>query len=162
MPDGIRHEQLRKQGRFIAFPLSILLPPIIPNTWGLQESFLCGAGVFCGYEMGTYVTPDWDIMGTTKDEGRMVNELPILGHILFGISSMYGSIFRKHHRSFITHFPFVSTSIRHLLLFWWIYWQSYLFNLRLALPFFLGVFVGNSMADAIHWWADMVKYPKSE
>lgn len=135
-----------------------MLIPI--DSWGLSESFLFGAGILFGYEMGKYVTPDWDIMGTTADEGRMVNELPVFGYILFGVSSMYGAIFRKKHRSTITHFPFLSTSIRHLLLFWWMYWQAYLYGLGLAIPFFAGVFVGNSIADGIHWVLD--KYSKEK
>jgi hypothetical protein len=136
----------------VVAPFTLISLPLKP---GLE--WYLGAGIFLGYEMGKYITCDWDIMGTSKDEGRIVNEIPILGHFIFGISSTYGSIFRRHHRSFITHFPFVSTSIRYLFLFWWVWWQIYLSTWDLAWLVFLfaGAFIGTSLSDGIHWAADM-------
>ena len=98
-------------------------------------------------------------MGVNSAEGRQVNELPVLGHIMFGVSSTYGSIFRKYHRSWMTHFPYVSTVIRLFFFFiipfvvldahgvnfigngWHLFW--------------LGFWDGLSHADAIHYYLDI-------
>lgn len=101
---------------------------------------------------------DWDLMGTSLSEGRLVNELPILGHILYGVSSAYGSFFRKHHRSFLTHFPIVSTFIR---LIWVLiipfgYLDAWGINFIGGgwIWFWSGLWMGLSHADGIHWWLD--------
>ena len=159
MPSGIRHEELRQRGRLIAFPLSVIVPFFLsPINMRNGGEIIIGAGIFIGYEViGKYCTPDWDLAGITNDESRMIGKLPILGNILFGISSMYGSFFYRHHRSFWTHFPFVSTSIRYLFLFWWIWYQIYISVLDWywLIFLFMGMFVGTSFSDAIHWWADL-------
>ena len=123
-----------------------------------------GMGIFIGYEFGRYMTPDWDIMGTTSSEGWLVNEIPILGHFVFGLSSTYGSIFRRWHRSAITHFPFVSTLPRYLLVFWWIWLEIYRSNLDWAwlIFIFIGAFFGTSIADAIHYILDCFYNPTRE
>lgn len=165
MPDGITHERFRQYGRLVVFPLSLFLPMVIPvHGMGILDSTCFGFGMLAGYEMGRYVTPDWDLVGATSSEGWMINEIPVLGHFLFGLSSAYGSIFRRHHRSFITHFPFVSTSIRYLLIFWWIWFEMYKSTRDLSwLVFvFIGMFLGTSMSDGLHWYLDVIKYPKSE
>lgn len=157
MPNGIRHEELRKRGRWILFP-AIFIPLSLSGMDFVHygEWFIYG-GILLGYEMGRYVTPDWDIMGTTSSEGWMVNELPVIGHFLFGISSIYGSIFRKYHRTWVTHFPGISTFVRHLLLFWWEWWQIFISanDLSILIFIFIGLFIGNSLADGIHWRADV-------
>lgn len=165
MPDGLTHENFRRGGRYVVIPLSFILPIIIsPIPMKSNGEILVGVGIFVGYEIGRYMTPDWDIMGTTSSEGWIVNEIPILGHYIFGVSSMYGSVFRKYHRSFITHFPFVSTSIRYLITFYPIFIEIYRSNLDWAwlIFIFIGMFFGTSLSDAIHWFLDMIKYPKSE
>jgi hypothetical protein len=158
MPNGIIHEQLRKRGRLLFFPLSAIisfyLSPLPLKYFG---EVLISVGIIFGYEAGRYVTPDWDIMGTTADEGRFVNDIPVLGHLLYGISSIYGSVFRRWHRSFITHFPFVSTSIRYVILFWWVFifiYQSK-YDLAWLIFIFIGMYIGMSFADGVHWWADV-------
>lgn len=158
MPSGIIHEQLRKRGRVLFYPLSIVIPVIlIPMNFYYHGEIIIGIGIIIGYELGKYVTPDWDIMGVTSDEGRIVNDIPIVGHFIFGVSSFYGSVFRKYHRSFITHFPFVSTSIRYLLLFWYPFLCIYQAEINLAILvfIFIGMFIGTSLSDAVHWWADV-------
>lgn len=163
IPDGLRHEQLRKRGRLISIPLSVIIPVLISGlnmrSWG---EYIIGVGIFLGFEMGQYCTPDWDIMGTSLDEGKIVNDIPILGHFIFGVSSTYGSIFRKHHRSFLTHFPFISTGIRFLFLFWWIFYQIYIssYDLYWLIFLFIGLFFGNGLSDMIHWWADLTDNKK--
>ena len=157
MPDGNTHEKYRQVVRTIAYPLSVIVPILLYSVpFKENGQILIGVGMFVGYEVGRYVTPDWDIMGTTSSEGWLVNEIPVAGHFLFGVSSTYGSIFRKHHRSTITHFPFISTSIRHLLLFGWVWWEIYKSALDWSwlIFIFIGVFIGNSMSDGVHWYLD--------
>ena len=108
-------------------------------------------GVMLGYGLGALIDPDLDIMGTSNAESRMVNKIPVAGHLF------YGSIFRKHHRSFWTHTPIVSTAIRILFFFWWIgifYWKGWIIYEDWHLVLFLGIFAGLSFADFLHWFAD--------
>lgn len=123
-----------------------------------------GLGIFVGYEIGKYMAPDWDIMGTTSSEGWMVNEIPVAGHLLFGLSSAYGSAMRRHHRSIWTHFPILSTIPRYLLVFWYPWLEIYRSTLDWAwlIFLFIGMFVGTSISDGIHAHLDWIKYPKSE
>jgi hypothetical protein len=99
-------------------------------------------------------------MGTNNAEGRLVNEIPVLGHLFYGLSSAYGSMFRKYHRSFITHFPGISTLIR--LLFFGLIPFLICDNLGINLIgggwyiIWVGIWVGLSQADAIHYVLDKV------
>jgi uncharacterized metal-binding protein len=111
-----------------------------------------------GYLFGVICDPDWDEMGATGSEGRMV-KVPILGWLMYGISSIYGAMFRRHHRSFLTHFPGVSTAIRILFVFFWIpllyyfkivRWEDW--NIDLYSWFWLGL----SFGDFLHWGADLI------
>jgi uncharacterized metal-binding protein len=114
-----------------------------------------GIGWLVGYGLGRWIDPDLDQIGITAAEGRMVNEIPILGTLLVGYSSIYGAVFRRHHRSFITHFPVVSTAIRAVYFFWWLYFAiNVLYDYQLL--FLVGVFIGLSIADTIHYVLDMV------
>lgn len=148
MPNGEVHHKYFMRGYLVEIPVSIAL---------IFVDFQFAIGNIIGYSCGRWVDPDWDIMGTNNAEGRMVKELPLIGHFLYGISSTYGSIFRRLHRSFITHFPFVSTAIR----WWFVMLLPYLITERFGFMFFygverfwLGTWVGLSQADAIHWWLD--------
>lgn len=165
MPDGLTHERFRIMGRWIAFPISILVPILIsPMSLRANGEFLIGVGIFVGYEIGKYCTPDWDIVGMTKDEGRMMNELPVIGSLLVGISTIYGSHWKSWHRSTLTHFPFLSTAIRYFYVFWWVWFEIYRSQMDWSwlIFIFIGAFLGTSMADSIHWYLDKIKYPKSE
>lgn len=148
MPSGEVHYQYYKRGLLAEIPISIVLCFVEVQL---------GIGNLIGYFCGRWVDPDWDILGANNAEGRLINELPIIGHFLFGISSTYGSIFRRHHRSFITHFPLVSTFIR----WWFVMFIPFIITERLGWKFFTGVemfwigtWLGLSQADAIHWWLD--------
>ena len=117
-----------------------------------------GFGNIVGYTFHRYCDNDWDIMGTNNAEGRMVNELWLIGHFLYGISSTYGSIFRKYHRSIITHFPYLSTAIRMFFVFLipFTILDGYGVNLigNNWHLFWLGFWNGLSNADAIHYYLD--------
>lgn len=111
-----------------------------------------------GTGRGDGFDPDWDVMLANAGEGRMINELPILGHILFGISSMYGSMFRRFHRSFITHFPIVSTFIRLVFVGTPVFLLAESWQINLIgngwHKFWLGFWAGLAEADFIHWYLD--------
>ena len=152
MPSGDIHYQYYMKGYWVEIPVSLLLVLV---DWQFS------LGNLCGYSIGRWIDPDWDIMGTNNAEGRMVRELKVIGHFMYGVSSTYGSIFRGYHRSFITHFPIVSTMIRIIF----VGFVPFLVcdNLGVNLigkgwhKFWLGFWVGLSTADGIHWWLDIAK-----
>lgn len=118
-----------------------------------------GIGYFVGYSIHRWIDNDWDLMGSSASDGRLVNELPILGHILFGVSSSYGSTFRRYHRSWITHFPVISTIIRLMwvLIIPFVFLDSYGINFigNGWHYFWLGLWAGLSHADGIHYYLDL-------
>lgn len=114
-------------------------------------------GLFVGYAMGRWVDPDWDLMGVSTTEANMIHDFPVLGYFLFGYSSIYGVFFRRHHRSFITHFPFVSTLGRLIFLFWWAILLVVKYHYTVSSwewLFIIYAFIGLSVADMIHWLLD--------
>lgn len=151
MPNGEVHYKYYKKGFLFVIPTSIFIVFFVDYRFGL--------GNLAGYFLGRWIDPDWDIFGSNNAEGRLVNEIPILGHFIYGISSTYGSIFRRHHRSFITHFPIISTSIR--LVF--VGFIPFLIGDNLGINFignnwyklYFGIWLGLSFADLIHWALDM-------
>lgn len=151
MPSGNVHYEYYKRGYLFILPISLLV---------CVYNFIIGIGLLIGYTFHRWFDNDLDIMGTSACEGRQVNELPIIGHILFGISSTYGSVFRRHHRKFITHFPFVSTFIRLLFLGFPLYFvlKSFDFNFQsiIFLQFIMAFWVGLSLADFLHWLLDKI------
>ena len=149
MPGGEIHHKLWKGGFLFSLPASIYL---------IIKEPLAGFGFFIGYCFGDFIDPDWDLMGATNAEGRVV-KIPIVGWLIYGISSVYGAIFRKHHRSFITHFPLVSTIIRIIFVFFWIpllyYFKIFTYQKWQGL-IYLWFWFGLSFADGLHWGADML------
>lgn len=151
MPDGKTHFKIWKLGWTAIVPASILL--ISAKEYALTS------GLLMGYALGAYIDPDLDVMGTNDAEGRMVNTIPILGPIVYGYSSIYGAIFRRHHRSIITHFPIISTAIRLFFFFWWVYFlymNKFLIFDYNHLYFYLAVLCGLSLADSLHFAADII------
>lgn len=149
MPAGIIHYKFFKSGYILIIPEFIYLLFLNP---------IFSVSVLIGYSFHRYMDNDWDIMSTSDSEGRMVNELKIIGYLLYGVSSVYVLIFRRKHRSFETHFPLFSTIIRIIFLFWWIpllfYFNKWSVQIWEWVAFF-GFWWGLSQADAIHWLADM-------
>lgn len=153
MPDGVTHYKIYKRGT----PLPVAVAFF---SFFVFRDYAPPLGILVGYFIGRWIDPDLDQMGATAAEGRMVNELPIVGWFFYGWWSIYGSIFRRHHRSFWTHYPGVSTIIRLAWGFWWtpllVYfgwvrngWDTSLFLLM------VGVFIGQTIADALHYIADV-------
>jgi len=150
MPDGKTHHKIWKTGWIIVIPASLYVLSIDTGI---------GIGIAMGYLWGAYITPDWDLTGTTRDEGRMMRQLPIIGIVLYGISSAYGAIFRHKHRSFITHFPYISTAIRLIFIFWWLtvlYHYGIISYQEWHLHLAIGIFIGLGFSDALHYAADML------
>ena len=158
MPSGQIHEQLRRRGRWIAFPISAISPFILePLDLIHSGHYLIGLGIFIGYEIGRYITNDWDCVTMTEDESNMTDEVPILGHYLFGVSSMYGSVMKHSHRKWYTHTPLIATLPRYLIVFFPIWQYIYYSPLDWSwlILIFIGMLFGTSMSDFIHWFADM-------
>jgi hypothetical protein len=149
MPSGDIHFKYFKKGYAVELPLSVVMCAF---DWKF------GVGNIVGYSFGRWIDPDWDIFGSNNAEGRMVNELPIIGHFLYGVSSIYGSFFRKHHRSVWTHFPAFSTLIRLVYVFIIPFILLDYFGINLIgngwHMFYLGFWSGLSQADAIHYVLD--------
>lgn len=145
MPNGETHFEYYKRGYKYAIAISAV-------TLSLGWKF--SSGYLVGYLMGRWCDPDWDIQGVNSGEGRMVNELPILGHVLYGVSSCYGSIFRRWHRSTLTHFPVLSTLVRLVFVFAlpFGYLDAYGVNFigNGWVWFWVGLWAGLSHADTIH------------
>jgi hypothetical protein len=121
------------------------------------QTFLA-LGVLLGYQYGRYVTPDEDIVGMTVGEGLMMNHFPVIGNFFVAYWSLYGAFMRRHHRSFLTHGPIVSTAIRYVFGFWWLgilmwkgWWGAW------ATYLLIGAFLGTTVIDIIHWWLDQMQ-----
>lgn len=159
MPDGKTHLKLWR----VFYPLAVCVSLVLGvYIFYFSGFYSLGIGVaisiLFGYFLGEFIDPDWDEMSATNSEGRLV-KIPVIGVLVYGISSIYGAIFRRHHRSFLTHFPFVSTLIRLLFVFWW-FIPLYYFNI---IPYseiqgyaWLGIWTGLSIADTIHYCADLL------
>lgn len=148
MPPGFVHYRFFLSGYIIEIPEAIYLSFVNP---------IAGISHLAGYSFHRYCDNDWDILGTNKAESRAIHELKIIGYLLYGISSVYGAIFMRHHRSFQTHFPLFSTLIRLIFIFWWLpvlwyinKWPIYQWELTFTFFFVLGL----SQADMIHFFAD--------
>lgn len=145
MPDGKTHFEYYTRGWVAILPTSIIL------SVGINP--ILGVSTMLGYALGRWIDPDLDQVSITSAEGRILNDFRILGYIMVGYSTIYGAVFRKHHRSFITHFPFVSTAIRLLYFFWWVYFLRNTWH-----PWYwmviLGVWIGLSVADTVHYLLD--------
>lgn len=166
MPNGQVHEHFRRKGRIVAYPFSIIFPLVVP-VYGIgmyeMETFIFGVGIILGYDViGKFMTCDWDIVGMTKDEGRMMNEIWFIGPILVGISTIYGGYFRRWHRSKLTHGPFISTAIRYLFVFWFPLFEMLRHDSHYWWFLFAGLYLGTCMSDIIHWYLDFIKYKGSE
>lgn len=150
MPDGKVHYEYFKKGYRVIIPLSVAL---VCADWKLA------LGHIAGYSFHRYCDNDLDLMGTSACEGRQVNELPLIGHLMFGVSSAYGSIHRKYHRKFISHFPFVSTLIRLIFFFTVPFILGDYVGINFIgngwVNFWVGFWVGLSEADTIHYVLDL-------
>jgi len=148
MPNGEVHFAKWKLGWLGVVPTSFVLLPLSPYA---------SVGLLVGYGLGRWIDPDLDQITITKSESRMISDFHIVGWLLVAYSTIYGTAFRRKHRSFWTHFPFVSTAIRYVYWFWWIgllYWKDVIQYSNIHLVFIMCSFFGLSIADIIHWALD--------
>ena len=145
MPTGEIHHKAWKVGWLSIIPTGII------GAWYIHP--VVGAGILVGYTLGRWCDPDWDQITITNSESRIVNDFKIVGYVLVGYTTIYGAVFRRLHRSFFTHFPFLSTGIRLVYLFWWLYFFiPVLYDWQIV--FGISVWIGLSAADTIHWFLD--------
>ena len=166
MPSGLVHDEFWRRGKGLAPILAVAsalitdsLPLVVSCNYSIGicvsgQTFLA-FGVVAGYWYGRYITPDADIAGLTTADGYLMNHFPIIGNLVVAYWTIYGTFMRRHHRSWITHGPVVSTFIRHLFGFWWTgilmwngWWGSW------ATYLLIGSFLGTCIPDTIHWWLD--------
>ncbi len=154
-----------RQGWRVALPLSFLVYAVVDPfqpAWACSQigcfsgNDFYALGVLLGYGYGAFVNPDADQVGVTHAEGLMINKIPILGHVLFGYWSIYGSIFRKRHRSLWTHTPIISTIIRFLYQFAPLFLIIFLnqWNYPIIFQVLFGWLIGQVYSDFLHWRED--------
>ncbi len=143
-PAGKVHFHFWKYGWI--FPIVIVI-----MFFTVKMPYTVSIGVMLGYLLGAIIDPDLDQIGITRAEGRML-KIPIIGYLLVAYWTIYGAIFRKHHRSFWTHGFIVSTVIRFIYQFWWILLFKEID--MVVWPILGGMFIGLNASDSIHIWAD--------
>lgn len=160
MPNGKVHYKIWKRSWFLAITMAIILLVAASQYW------LAAAFIPVGYFMGRYFSPDLDLVGINSDESRMMDDFKIFGAFMVAYWFPYAylmrfiGIGRKGHRNFFSHFPVVSTIIRFLYLAIPVILAFYYFDLPVRPEYALivtGVLVGMSIADTLHWAADMLE-----
>lgn len=150
MSTGLVHYKYYMRGYKYVIPMSVAFS---------YYSWKYGSGYLVGYTLHRWIDNDWDLMGTSSSEGRAVNELPLLGHYIFGVSSVYGSIFRKYHRKWMTHWPGISTIGRLVLVFGIPFALGDGYGINFIgygwVWFWVGVWMGLSHADGVHLYHDI-------
>lgn len=150
MPGGETHLRFYKMGTMIAIPLSVYI---------FLENPVIGFGTLLGYGLGFLCDPDWDIYSASATESRIIKYLPFAGYILYGYTSIFGAIFRKHHRSIWTHGYFLGAIVRLVYLFWWLgilYYKNIIHFEIWQLYLYIGLFLGLSIADSFHITTDLI------
>jgi len=112
-----------------------------------------------GYVIGNYVTPDNDQITVTRSEGDLLRHFGLIGAIFVAYWFPYAYMARwvGGHRSFLTHFPVISTLVRlvYLLIPLMIYEREWFRNENFLLGL-LGVWIGLSLSDFLHWILDAI------
>lgn len=146
MSSGLVHQRYHALGWVVVLPTSLISCVYSPPV---------GTGILVGYALGRWVDPDLDQVGVSSAEGRIINDFKILGYVIVGYTTIYGAVFRRYHRSFITHFPGVSTAIRLVYLFWWLYFTiNILYDYQIMVG--IGVWVGLTLSDLVHFIVDNI------
>jgi uncharacterized metal-binding protein len=131
------------------------------SIWGYP---IIGALIVIGYFLGRWIDPDLDELGLTSSEGRMMRELKVFGVLLTMLYLPYAylmrfvGIGRRGHRNFFSHFPVIGTAIRLawlLMIPGLIAWHYGFQPTQDLIHGLFGVLIGLSIADWLHWAADM-------
>jgi len=100
MPNGATHARIHNMGWLVAIPASL---------FSLVSDYRLGLGIFFGYALGLFLDPDSDMQSITMSEGRVM-KLGIFAWPWLAWWLGYSMLFK--HRSFWSHFPYISTFIR--------------------------------------------------
>jgi len=145
MSGGKEHLQACERVFPVALALSFLM---------LFLNWLVALFIPIGYMLEFFIDPDLDELGITSAEGRMIHTVVLIPLVAW--TTLYAKIIGKH-RSFWSHTPVIGTLIRlcwmlfpfvALLWYWHILPNSY------TPQIFLGIWLGLSMADTVHWLKD--------
>lgn len=161
MPQGKEHLTLWRRYKPLAIISGIFISILGISLYAASGIFwfiLLGVFFIMGYSLGYYLDPDFDQEMTTSGKWRMMRTFKILGAFISGWFIPYGYLFK--HRSFLSHFPGISTGIR---LMWLAVFPLFIFlaytliQLGLGMilfPLSFGIWLGLSLADTIHALAD--------
>jgi uncharacterized metal-binding protein len=155
MPDGKTHERLRA-----SFSPIIVVECSLALWYGLSPTV--SASLMLGYLSGKYLEPDLDIDHITESEIHIYQDF---GFLVGRAWSAYWWPYAKivPHRSWVSHWPFISTAFRLLYFIWPGCVASYKFqSVTLFLQFistaeFIAFYLGLAQSDLIHITADIIK-----
>jgi hypothetical protein len=152
MSDGKRHYEVYSWG----WALSISVAGLFGFVSGRLETSI---GILIGYWLHRWIDPDLDQIAITSAEGRMMREIPVLGSLLVGWTTLYAWVMKLFggHRSPITHFPVIGTLVRMVWLFAPVSVLIYYF-----MPLYFGNFIisllwvglGLGVGDLLHFIED--------
>jgi len=141
VPDGVTHDKITTA----MFPVAVL----IGAATGDPVVFVAS------YALEYIVNPDLDQPGLTRAEGHVMRSLGCFAAPWVGYWTMYGVIFKRWHRSAITHFPVLSTLFRlvYLLAIPACYYKPLLGFIQ---AHWVAILLGLSLGDAFHYIADLL------
>jgi len=108
-----------------------------------------------GCASGVVLSPDLDVDHKTESEEQVSRWGPLFGIVFMTWWLPYALVMR--HRSFWSHFPGISTTIRVLYAFWWLAPLSFAIRQTPGVLFWwfsLWYVVGLTISDTAHWVQD--------
>lgn len=161
MASGKQHYNYWKAFIPVAVAVSVLVTGLLLAN---RVPIWIGVMILPGYFLGRYLDPDLDLLGLSSAEGRLMRELKIIGVVItmwflpYAYVMRFVGLGRKGHRNFFSHFPGVSTAIRLIWLLVPIYTPVIYFAGYqpgwLDANLLSGVWLGLTIADTIHYFAD--------
>jgi uncharacterized metal-binding protein len=155
MPDGKTHFKWWMRGLPVVGGFSVAMA--YPNP-------VFAAGNSLGYLMGAVMDPDLDQIGLSSTEGRAMRSAGLLG--VFWVMYWMPYAYILPHRSFWSHFPYISTAIRLAYLFAPFIGIAYYFDVLgyiehpVVIMLLAGLWNGLSLADTIHYTLDILHTPR--
>lgn len=148
MPSGKIHVNYYK--KFL--PITVIIGLLLTLSVDIISAIMFVTGYFMGY----YVEPDLDQIGITTSEGNAMRNFGIFGTLWVMYWFPYGYVLQ--HRSFISHFPFISTLFRLGYLFcipalFALYYKLNI-NWNIVGDMFLWLWIGLGISDTIHYILD--------
>lgn len=167
MADGRTHNAMLHNMTFLVYvtaPLWLFLG----SRLGWVYVTTAAIATLAGYRLALYVSPDLDLLGLSVSEGLLLRRYGILGLLVVMWFMPYAYVMRfvgfgrKGHRNFFSHFPGVGTLIRHRWLFLpadvVLLWSGSADLQTVYLAIMVGLLLGGTIADTIHYIADF--YPR--